>query len=113
MAFLIWAIAINAIDPMEKRIFPAPLALQVINLEPKFALSDFHAPEVQLVITAPRSSWTSLINNPKLIMTFIDLDGMGAGEVDVEIRVRIGLPAVRVENVSPKTIHIRIVQVIV
>lgn len=112
MAFIIWAIAINTIDPMEKRFYPTPLALQVTNLDAKFALTDFQAPEVQLVMTAPRSAWTALINNPKRIMVYIDLKGMTAGEADVEIKVRIGLPAVRVETISPKTVHIRIVQVI-
>jgi hypothetical protein len=112
MAFIIWAIAINAIDPMERRFYPTPLALQVTNLDAKLALTDFQAPEVQLVMTAPRSSWTTLINNPKLIMVFIDLKGMIAGEADVEVKIRIGLPAVRVETITPKTIHIRIVQVI-
>lgn len=112
MAFIIWAIAINAMDPIEKRIYPTPLMLQVTNLDAKLALTDFHTPDVQLVASAPRSSWTTLINNPKLIMAYIDLRGMTAGEADVEIKVRIGLPAVRVETISPKTVHIRIVQVI-
>lgn len=112
MAFIIWAIAINAMDPIEKRIYPTPLMLQVTNLDAKLALTDFHTPDVQLVVSAPRSSWTTLINNPKLIMAYIDLRGMTAGEADVEIKVRIGLPAVRVETISPKTVHIRIVQVI-
>ncbi len=112
MAFIIWAIAINAMDPMEKRFYPTPLALQVTNLDAKLALTDFHTPDVQLVVSAPRSSWPTLINNPKLIMAFIDLRGMTAGESDVEIKIRIGLPAVRVETISPKTVHIRIVQVI-
>lgn len=112
MAFIIWAVAINAIDPMERRLYPTPLALQVTNLDAKLALTDFQAPEVQLVMTAPRSYWTTLINNPKLIMAFVDLSGMAAGEADVEVKVRIGLPAVRVEAISPKTIHLCIVQVI-
>lgn len=112
MAFIIWAIAINAMDPIEKRIYPTPLMLQVTNLDAKLALTDFHTPDVQLVVSAPRSSWTTLINNPKLIMAYIDLRGMTAGEADVEIKVRIGLPAVRVETISPKTVHVRIVQVI-
>lgn len=112
MAFIIWAIAINAIDPMERRIYSASLALQVTNLNEKLALTDFKPPEIQLVMIAPRSYWTTLINNPKLILTYIDLKGMTAGVADVEIKVRIGLPAVRVETITPKTVHIRIEQVI-
>ena len=112
MAFIIWAIAINAMDPMERRIYPSPLAVQVTNLDAKLALTNFQSPEVQLVMTAPHSSWTTLINNQKLIMAYIDLKDMTAGEVDVEVKIRIGLPAVRVDNITPKHLNIRIVQII-
>jgi hypothetical protein len=112
MAFIVWAIAINATDPMERRLFPTPVPVQVTNLDEKLALTDFHAPEVQLVMTAPRSTWTTLINNPKLIMAYLDFNGLTAGEADAEIKIRVGLPAVRVETITPGTIHVRIVQII-
>jgi hypothetical protein len=112
MAFIVWAIAINAIDPMERRLYPTPVPVQVTNLDEKLALTDFHAPEVQLVITAPRSSWTTLINNPKLIMAYVDFNGLTAGEAEAEIKTRIGLPAVRVETIAPRTVHVRIVQIV-
>ena len=108
MAFIVWAIAVNTVDPMEKRIYPSLLSLEVVNLNENLTTVDFESPKVQLVLTAPRSAWTTLINNPKLIQAYIDLSGMTGGEADIKVKARVELPAVRVDNVIPAVLHVHL-----
>jgi len=108
MAFIVWAIAVNTVDPMEKRIYPSLLSLEVVNLNENLTTVDFESPKVQLVLTAPRSAWTTLINNPKLIQAYIDLSGMTEGEADIKVEARVELPAVRVDNVIPAVLHVHL-----
>ena len=108
MAFIVWAIAVNTVDPLEKRIYPSLLSLEVVNLDENLTTVDFEPPKVQLILTAPRSAWTTLINNPKLIQVYIDLSGMSGGEADIKVKARVELPAVRVDNVIPAVLHVHL-----
>lgn len=108
LAVVVWAAATNAADPLEKRIYPNPLALEAIGLNDQLILANFNLPATQLIFTAPRSTWTNLINNSKLIHVFIDLTGMTAGEWEVPVKTKVDLPAVRVEDTMPRTMKIQL-----
>lgn len=109
MAFMVWAIAINTTDPMEKRIYPNALTLEVIGLNEKYSLADFNPPDVKLILTAPRSTWTTLTNNPALIHAYIDLTGLSVGRVEIPIKIRVDLPAVRVDDAIPRTLKVQLI----
>jgi hypothetical protein len=109
MACVVWAIAINTIDPMEKRIYPKPITLEVTGLDETLEIADFNQPEIELILTAPRSAWSTLINNPRLIHAYVDLTGFMSGEVDLEVKIKIDLPAVRLEDAVPSVLHFRLV----
>ena len=106
MAFAVWVIAINTIDPMEKRIYPASIQLDVIGQDQNLAAAGLAQQKVELILTAPQSSWSKLIGNPHLIHAWVDLTGLAAGQFDLPIQTRIELPAVRVEDTSPRIIHV-------
>jgi hypothetical protein len=109
MACVVWAIAINTIDPMEKRIYPKPITLEVTGLDEKLEIADFKPPEIELILTAPQSAWSTLINNPGLIHAHVDLTGLTSGEVDLEAKIKIDLPAVRMEDAIPRVLHLVLV----
>jgi hypothetical protein len=109
MAGVVWAIAINTIDPMEKRIYPKPITLEVSGLDETLEIAEFNQPEIELILTAPQSAWSTLINNPRLIHAYVDLSGLASGEMDLEVRIKIDLPAVRLEDAIPRVLHFRLV----
>ena len=106
MAFVIWAIAINSADPLEKRIFPNPIPLEVIGLDQKLTITSAIPIKVELILTAPQSSWAALLNGSQMIRSTVDLTGLSAGQYDVEVKIQAEVPTVRIENINPRSIHV-------
>jgi hypothetical protein len=108
LACVAWGVAINVTDPLEKRIFPNPIPLEWIGLGENLVIADSSPQNIELILTAPQSTWAVLLNEPQPIRAFIDLAGLSAGPYDLEVQVHVGARAVRVENYSPRTIHVNL-----
>ncbi len=106
MAFVVWVVAINATDPLEKRIFPNPIPLEVIGLDQNLVISNSLPQNIDLILTAPQSSWVILLNGVQPIRATVDLASLSAGQYDLEIKIQIEAWAVRIENISPRSIHV-------
>ena len=106
MAFVVWVVAINTTDPMEKRIFPNPIPLEVVGLDPNLAISNSIPQNVDLILTAPQSTWVALLNGNQPIQAVVDLTDLSTGQYDLAVKIQIELRAVRVENVSPQSVHV-------
>ena len=108
MAFVIWVVAINATDPLEKRIFPNPIPLEVIGLDQNLVISNSMPQNIDLILTAPQSSWAILLNGYQPIRAIVDLASLSAGQYDLEIIIQIESRAVRLENISPRSMHVNL-----
>jgi YbbR domain-containing protein len=108
MAFVVWVVAINATDPLEKRIFPNPIPLEVIGLDQNLMISNSMPQNIDLILTAPQSSWGYLLNGVQPIRAIVDLAGLSAGQYDLEIKTQIEARAVRIENISPRSIQVNL-----
>ena len=106
MAFVVWVVAINATDPLEKRIFPNPIPLEVIGLDQNLVISNSLPQNIDLILTASQSSWANLLDGHQPIRATIDLASLSAGQYDLEIKIQIETRAVRIENISPRSIHV-------
>jgi YbbR domain-containing protein len=106
MAFVIWAIAINSADPLEKRIFPNPIPLDVIGLDQNLTITSAIPTNVELILTAPQSSWAALLNGSQTIRSTVDLTGLSAGQYDLEVKIQTEVTTVRIENINPRSIHV-------
>jgi YbbR domain-containing protein len=106
MAFVIWTIAINLTDPLEKRIFPNPIPLEVIGLDQNLILTSAIPTNVELILTAPQSSSAALLNGSQTIRSTVDLNGFSAGQYDWEVKIQTEVPAVRIEKINPRSIHV-------
>ena len=106
MAIVVWVIAINATDPLEKRIFPNPIPLEVIGLDQNLVISNSLPQDIDLILTAPQSSWANLLNGVKPIRATVDLAGLSAGQYDLEVNIQIEARMVRIENISLPSIHV-------
>jgi YbbR domain-containing protein len=108
MAFVVWVVAINSTDPLEKRIFPNPISLEVIGLDQNLMISSSMPQNIDLILTAPQSSWVNLLNGVQPIRAIVDLAGLSAGQYDLEIKTQIEARAVRIENISPRSIQVNL-----
>lgn len=106
MAFVVWVVAINATDPLEKRIFPNPIPLEVIGLDQNLVISNSMPQNIDLILTASQSSWAILLNGYQSIHAIVDLASLSAGQYDLEIKIQIEARAVRIENISPRSIQV-------
>ena len=106
MAFVVWVVAINATDPLEKRIFPNPIPLEVIGLDQNLVISNSMPQNIDLILTASQSSWAILLNGYQSIRAIVDLASLSAGQYDLEIKIQIEARAVRIENISPRSIQV-------
>jgi YbbR domain-containing protein len=106
MAFVIWAIAINSADPLEKRIFPNPIPLDVIGLDQNLTITSAIPTKVELILTAPQSSWAALLKGSQTIRSTVDLTGCSAGQYDPEVKIQTEVTTVRIENINPRSIHV-------
>lgn len=108
MAFVVWVVAINATDPLEKRIFPNPIHLEVIGLDQNLVISNSSLQNIELILTAPQSTWANLINGYQPVKATVNLAGLSIGQYDLEIKIQIDSRAVRIENISPRSIHVNL-----
>jgi hypothetical protein len=106
MAFVVWAIAINAADPLEKRILPNPIPLEVNGLDPDLTITSTIPAKIELILTAPQSSWAELLNGNQMIHSTLDLTGLSAGDYDLEVQIQTRVRAVKIENITPGSIHV-------
>jgi YbbR domain-containing protein len=108
MAFVVWIAAINATDPLEIRIYPNPVPLEVIGLDPNLVISNSSPQNIDLILTAPQSTWATLINGYQPVKATVDLTGLSIGQYDLEIKIQIDLRAIRIENIAPRSIHVNL-----
>jgi hypothetical protein len=108
LACVVWGVAINVTDPLEKRIFPNPIPLERIGLGENLVIADSSPQNIELILTAPQSTWAVLLNEPQPIRAFIDFAGLSAGQYDLEVKIQIESRAVRGENYSPRTINVNL-----
>jgi YbbR domain-containing protein len=62
--------------------------------------------EVRITLSAPRSIWEQLVEQPDLVRAWIDLSGLGAGEHVVEVKTQIQTNPVRVVSVEPDSVPV-------
>ena len=106
MALVVWVVAINATDPLEKRIFPNPIPLELVGLDQNLVISDSIPQKVDLILTAPQSTWAALLNGNQPVRAMVDLTGLSAGQYDLGIKIQIDERAVRIDNIAPQSIHV-------
>jgi YbbR domain-containing protein len=105
LAVVVWVSAVVAANPNERRIYPRPITLDIIGKDSNLYLSGNMPTTVSVTIEAPQSIWTQLTNQPDLVKAWIDLTGLGAGDYNVPVKVRVDAKPVRWE-VQPQNVQV-------
>jgi len=106
LAIAVWVLAVTNTDPVEKRIFNRPVALEVIGQDPSLVITTELPEQVSLILSAPASTWASSLTSTNIVRALVDLTGLKSGSYEVPVRIQITSRPVRVESITPVTVSL-------
>jgi len=106
LALAVWMSAVTAADPNEEKIFPKPLTVEIIGQDPGLVITSDTIPTVSATLSAPRSIWERLTNEPLMVKAMVDLSGIGEGAQTVDVQVQVSLRPVKKISYTPRTVRI-------
>ena len=108
LAIVVWALAVTAEDPTEEHTYIRPIQLEIEGLDSALTLVSMDSDEINVSLSAPTSIWTNINRDASLITAKLDLSGFDIGNHSVTPEVDVDISPVRVTNVIPGEIEIRI-----
>lgn len=111
LAFGLWIVVTDAENPTRTRVLPVDLEVQPVRVEPDVAVSNDLQP-VRVRVRVEDNVFESLTAVD--FEATIDLDGLTVGVYDlpVEVEPRTSRGGLRIEEVLPNTIEVRIAQLV-
>jgi len=106
LAIAVWVLAVTNTDPVEKRLFNRPIALEVIGQDPSLVITTEIPEQVSITLSAPASTWASALTSTNVVRALVDLTGLDSGTYEVPVRIQITARPVRVESVTPDTVSL-------
>lgn len=104
LAVVVWVSSVTAQNPTEQRTF-RPVPIEIEGRSPELVLIGDVPTQANVTLSAPRSIWTRLENDPELVDTWIDLSGLPPGEHTIPVQVRVDINPKRIIRVVPETVH--------
>lgn len=104
LAVAVWISAVTSTDPTEERIFPRPVNLEIVGLDPAMILTSNESRQVTLRLSAPRSVWEQLNASTTPVRALVDLSGYGPGTHTVPVQIQLGITPVRVVSYTPRSV---------
>jgi len=106
LAFTVWVVATNEQNPSKKDTFPETIPVQVLNKPEGMVIFPEVVKNVRVVVRAPKTSWDRL--TAEKFEAKIDLEGLPAGRHDVEIQVTCTDRFVKILEVQPPEVSVRL-----
>ena len=99
LAILVWAVAVNEENPIEEKVFPLPVPVQLRNLRPDLMLMGSPRLQTSVTIRAPRLVWDTLTIDQLHISA--DLQLVEAGTYAVPLAAVLDEPNARLTRLDP------------
>ncbi|MEW6716633.1 MAG: CdaR family protein [Chloroflexota bacterium] len=106
MAVAVWVSAVVMADPDKEELFPRPIPIQIIGLEPSLLLVGSIPQQAEITLRAPTSVWDQLLSDSEAIQITADLTGLEAGTYIVPLQPKINTEPVRIISLQPDTIRL-------
>jgi YbbR domain-containing protein len=108
MACAVWVSAVTAADPNEENIYPNPVPVNIVGLDPGLVLTSSTPQTASITLIAPHSIWNLLNKESGTVSATIDLSGLKAGSSSVKVQVIVDplLKPVEVVGVDPGDITV-------
>ena len=109
LAFGTWIIVTDAENPTQERVLPADIAVQAVNVPPDVALAEQLQP-VRVRVKVAEDVFDSLTDAD--FEATVDLEGLTVGQYELPVTVRplTSRGGLRIENVLPERIEVRLAQ---
>lgn len=104
LALAVWISAVVVDDPNERRTYPEPIKLEIVEPSTGVILSGEVPDEVTVELSAPSSLWGQLTGQPGLIQASVDLSTLGPGKYVLPVELEILIGPVRLVEVIPSEI---------
>jgi YbbR domain-containing protein len=106
LAVTVWVTAVTEADPVEERLFPRQIPIEVIGQAPNMVLTSNIPAQVTLTLSAPHSIWTRITNEQVQVKAVVDITGLGAGNHTQPVQIQIGIRPVQIISFSPNYVEV-------
>jgi YbbR domain-containing protein len=106
LSVAVWITAVTASDPVEERIYPRQVPVDIIGQDSGLVITSEMPPPVAITLSAPVSIWDRISNEQIPVRAETDLSGLKAGTYTVPITIQIDIGPVKVVSSSPRTFTI-------
>ena len=106
LAVTVWALAVTSKDPSEQKAYPNDVTVEVIGQAPDMVLTSSLPASVSVILRAPTSIWTSLVEEKAPVRAIVDLSGLGEGLHTVPIQIEVGIKPVEVMSFNPRSVDV-------
>jgi YbbR domain-containing protein len=106
LAIAVWAIAVISNNPSEQKVYPGTIGVEVIGQAPDMVLTSSLPSSVTVILRAPTSIWTSLIQEKVPVRAIVDLSGLGEGQHTVPIQIEVGIKPAEIVSFNPRSVDI-------
>jgi YbbR domain-containing protein len=102
----VWVSAVSTADPNDVRLYPNPIPLEVVGLDPTLILNEDPPSFVEVTLRAPRSVWEDLITRDDAISAVLDLSGLSAGKHTEPVQLTISKRPYQLVLVNPSIVTV-------
>ncbi len=103
LSVAVWISAVTAADPVEERVYPQPVTVDIIGQDPRLVITSDLPPQVTITLSAPQSIWTRITNEQVSVRAVADLSGLKAGKYNVPIQIQVGIRPAAVVSYTPRS----------
>jgi YbbR domain-containing protein len=106
LGLIVWGFAVTSADPVEERVFPRSIPIELIGQDPTLILTSESSLEMTLTLSAPKSVLDKLENNQVEIQALVDLSTLPAGTHTLPVVVNIDTRPLKIIANNPTTITV-------
>jgi len=110
LGLIVWGFAVTSADPVEERIFPSLIQVEMIGQNPTLIMTSESSLEMTLTLRAPKSILDKLENNQVAIRALVDLSTLPAGTHTLPVQVQIDTRPVKIISKNPTSVTVTLEQ---
>lgn len=106
LSIAVWITAVTASDPVEERVYPHQVPIEIIGQDPGLVITSNVPSPVTVTLSAPASIWARISNDQVAVRALADLSGLKSGKYDVPVQIQIGTRPAEVVSYSPRSFSV-------
>ena len=106
LSIAVWITAVTASDPVEERVYPHQVPIEIIGQDPGLVITSDVPSPVTVTLSAPASIWARISNDQVAVRALADLSGLKSGKYDVPVQIQIGTRPAEVVSYSPRSFSV-------